>query len=323
MGIVKRASIALVLLAFLGVAACGKDEPGPAVEIPSWAKVAPEQIAEAKKHGAAVAFENDLGMRFVLIPAETFTMGSPSTEAGREGPFPERESSNETPHRVTLSRAFYVQINEATVGTFAKFAPQHRYAYPADVTNEVLEHPISQVDWATARSFAAWVGTQDAKRTYRLPTEAEWEYACRAGTATPFSFGATISAAKAAYEDQYSYPHDESQPPLPLDGPRRPWTKRVRSYEPNPWGLYDMHGNVWEWCADWYQRYPPGPATDPTGPPTDPWASRQRPGLRITRGGGYGSHPEMLRSAYRKHWHPKVAGSTDVGFRLVSPLPEK
>src|SRR5207244_13297536 len=135
----------------------------------------------------------------------------------------------------------------------------------------------------------------------RLPTEAEWEYACRAGTTTPFHFGGTLSAELANYDAEYTY----SKGPK---GRNRAETTPVGSFAANAWGLFDMHGNVWEWCSDWFAPYPAKALTDPTGPPTSKF--------KVFRGGGWNQAIEFARSRNRFMMSPSN-GIYFVGFRLA------
>jgi len=145
-----------------------------------------------------------------------------------------------------------------------------------------------------------------------LPTEAEWEYACRAGTATPFSFGATITPEQVNYDGNYPYAGGEG-------GLFRETTVPVKSLPANPWGLYEMHGNVWEWCADGLRDYTPDPIDDPTGP----LAGDEQP--RVVRGGSWDYLAWIARSAFRLLYEPGLVLSSQ-GFRLclrsIGPGPE-
>ncbi|OQX22023.1 MAG: hypothetical protein BWK80_31620 [Desulfobacteraceae bacterium IS3] len=140
-------------------------------------------------------------------------------------------------------------------------------------------------------------------RNYRLPIEAEWEYACRAGTDMPFAFGKCLSADQANYDGTYPFSGCSK-------GKYRRSTVSAASFTPNAWGLYDMQGNVWEWCQDWYGDYPSGAVTDPIGSNS---GSR-----RVSRGGGWYGHAGLCRSANRNENSP-VYRSSDFGFRLVLP----
>jgi len=138
-------------------------------------------------------------------------------------------------------------------------------------------------------------------KTYRLPTEAEWEYACRAGTITPFSTGGNLTTEQANYDGNDPYNNNRK-------GQYREKTVAVDSFNPNAWGLYNMHGNVYEWCSDWYGGYESGLAENPAGPTTG--------SSRVLRGGGWDSYARDCRSAYRNYDTPDYR-SYDVGFRLV------
>jgi formylglycine-generating enzyme required for sulfatase activity len=137
-----------------------------------------------------------------------------------------------------------------------------------------------------------------------LPTEAEWEYACRAGTTTPFHTGDTITTDQSNYDGQQSYGKGKK-------GVMRDETTTVASFPPNAWGLHDMHGNVWEWCADWYGEYPAGPVTDPTGPADGT--------TRVVRGGCWVTAPAICRSANRGDTEP-VSWNFHFGMRVVREL---
>ena len=271
-------------------------------DVPSWAKVAPEQIVEAKKHGVPVAFENDLGMRFVLIPAGTFVMGSPPTEQGRD------ELENQ--HAVTLTRPYYVQMTEVTNRQFRAFKPDHDSYDDWGKSLNGDEQPAVRVSWNDAVAFAAWLSRRDPRRSYRLPTEAEWERACRAGTTTAFWWGETPSKEMANYYD------DDFVSGRP-SGPDFRVTLPVGTLPANPWGLYEVHGNAREWCSDWYDDspYEGGAATDPQGPAPS--------GSHCTRGGAFGEAPYMLRAAWRIGVQGDDEARSYVGFRLVSPLPNE
>ena len=277
-----RPRSSLALAALLVLAACGDDMPSPGgvaatgSAVPTWAKVSKEQVAEADKLKIPVAFENSIGMRFVLIPAGKFTMGSPPTEDSRE--------DDETAHEVTLTKAYYVQTTELTNRQYRKFkADHHCLEQLAGYSIDGDEQPVNQISWNDAVAFVGWLNGQQPGHGYRLPTEAEWERACRAGTSTPYWWGASITPDRAYYEMKVD----------PIDRSARVTTVPVGTFPVSPWGLYEIHGNVREWCADWYDDldYPVGPATDPLGPP---------PGdSHVVRGGGDGDSPHMLRAAFR------------------------
>lgn len=238
--------------------------------------------AGAQRDGAV---ENAFGMRFVPIPAGNFTMGSPPDEPARD--------ADETPHRVTISEAFYLQTTEVTRAQWRRVVGQR----PPGFRDCGPDCPVEGLDAATIDAFVRHLNSLDGQYRYRLPTEAEWEYAARAGRSTAFATGDCLTAEQANVHGGHPYPGCEETPfrgtPLP-----------VASFPANPWGLYDMHGNVWEMCQDWYGSYPKGPVTDAQGPSTGEY--------RVLRGGSWRFHPAHARSANRFRDRVAIAG-----FRLV------
>jgi formylglycine-generating enzyme required for sulfatase activity len=233
-------------------------------------------------------------MELVRIPAGEFMMGSPSGEARRddeEGPR----------HRVRITRPFYMGKYEVTQEQYEAMMGEH----PARFNG--AKNPVERVSWNDASEFCRRLSARTG-RDVRLPTEAEWEYACRAGTTTPFHFGSTINTSQANYDGNYTYG----------SGPKGVYRKKavpVGSFPPNAWGLYDMHGNVWEWCADWYDSdyYARSPTADPKGPSHGEG--------RVLRGGSWYSYPWGCRSASRHGLSPTFTNYGD-GFRVVvSPRP--
>ncbi|MCZ6851745.1 MAG: formylglycine-generating enzyme family protein [Planctomycetota bacterium] len=230
-------------------------------------------------------------MKLVYITPGEFMMGSPPTEKDRY--------ENEKLHRVKLTKGYWMAATETTRGQFAAFVLATEYETDTEKLGYSYslvwylhpwrwgpEHPALSISWNDARAFCTWLSEKE-QRTYRLPTEAEWEYACRAGTTTPYATGETISS-----NDQANF-DGESQGELALREPMP-----VASFPPNAWGLYDMHGNVFEWCADWWGEYPCGPVTDPTGPKTGT--------DRVLRGSAWASVAEHCRSAERHAGEPNM-----------------
>jgi len=229
---------------------------------------------------------NSIQMEFVLIPPGEFIMGSPSTELGRD--------DDERQRRVQIARAFYIATTEVTQSEWLAVTGDNPSRWKGD------DLPVEQVAWEDALEFCRRLSDKE-DRTYRLPTEEEWEYACRAGTTTPFHFGETISPDQANYDSEYAYGHGTV-------GAFRNQTTPVREFPPNAWGLYDMHGNVWEWCPDSYEYYTPSPVKPSVG--ANPIEGR------VLRGGSWRNRPTYCRCANRVR---DAVGSplSNVGFRVV------
>ena len=290
-------------------------------QTPAVAKVSEAQIAEAKKLGIPVAFTNELGMKFVLVPAGKFMMGSRDSakEVAQRCNMSQAQAGwfvDEGPrHDVTLT-AFYMSIHEVTQGQYAALmrpsGDDRRHAdwlimrCPAELQGATK--PVVLVSRDDSEKFFKALGQREAKdgRRYSLPTEAQWEYACRAGSTAPFSFGETLSIDQANYDGGYTYADGKQ-------GEARGKTVAVGSLPANAWGLHEMHGNVSEWCHDWHADYVGGPETDPKGP---------EKGVRehVIRGGAWRSYPGACRSACRLQAHSKFQ-SHHVGFRAVCAVP--
>jgi formylglycine-generating enzyme required for sulfatase activity/TolB-like protein len=239
----------------------------------------------------------------VRIQGGTFTMGSPTTEVDR--------GSSETQHQVTVG-SFYMGKYEVTQREYQALMGTNPSRFKGD------NLPVENVTWYDAVNYCNALSRKEgltpaytvsgtnvtwyfSANGYRLPTEAEWEYACRAGTTTPFSTGSNITTNQANYDGNYPYNGNAK-------GVYRQKTWAVGSGVANSWGLYDMHGNVWEWCWDWYGTYPSGSQTDPMGASSGT--------SRVKRGGGWYSNGQNLRSAYRNYNTPSTRDKT-LGFRLV------
>jgi len=235
---------------------------------------------------------NSLGMKLVRIPAGKFVMGSPPGEADRD---PEEEQ-----HEVVISQPFYLGAYEVTQAQYQQI--QAKGKNPAHFTAQNgggPQHPVEQVSWAGAVEFCQRLSDladeRKAGRAYRLPTEAEWEYACRAGTTAAFAFGDSLGATQANFNG--NYPQGDAPP-----GPYLRKTAKVGSYAPNAWGLYDMHGNVAEWCADWYdpEYYRHSPRDDPKGPDKGVLSTGfGKDCYHVCRGGCWLDEARACRSAYR------------------------
>ncbi|MEM7262012.1 MAG: formylglycine-generating enzyme family protein [Planctomycetota bacterium] len=273
-----------------------------------------------------------LGMSFVQVQSGTFERGAPPNEPGRTG----REGPV---HSVKITRDYWIGQHEVTVGQFAAFVEATGYVTEAErdpkggwrfvrrngTTEQSREvnwrspgypqapdHPVVQVSWVDAEAFCAWLSAEDGRK-YRLPTEAEWEFACRGETSSPYSFGADPSDLPL-----YANTADATlRPVFPAvnwntdDSDGHAFTAPVGQFRENPRGLFDMHGNVWEWCADWHQDgyESADPRVDPTGP--------EEGRIRAIRGGGWYDPPERCRSATRAWFEPVFRYCQLSGFRVV------
>ena len=243
-------------------------------------------------------YTNNLGMEFVLIPSGTFTMGSPPNEPYR--------GISEGRHKVTISKPFYMQATEVTVKQWHSIMGRRMMEFQ----NASDNMPVTRVSWFDCMKFIKQLN-KTGQGKYRFPTEAEWEYAARAGTTTAYSWGDTIDCKKAMYGNN-SLKYNVCQLYIKSIGLQLDQPAPVKSYRPNPWGLYDMHGNVWEWCMDWFGDYEKNPVTDPKGPDSGT--------KRIRRGGSWFKYDYSCRSANRSFGHPATQYRT-TGFRLVREIP--
>lgn len=288
-----------------------------------------ESVILSHRAGYPPAITNSIGMQLAWVPAGEFVMGSTTTK--------EFIDADERAHWVRISRPFYLGMHEVTVEQFRQFIEATGYktdgergsAQSLGFSGSELQfdlgpytwrnpgfpqsdnHPVVLVSWNDANEFCRWLSRQE-KKTYRLPTEAEWEWACRAGTTTRFSCGNEESTLPEVANIHTVQPK--------ADGSSICWgegflfTLPVGTFRPNPFRLYDMHGNVQEWCADWYEReyYAESPKTDPTGPSTGT--------QRAVRGGSYHVMPWHARAANRSGGTPSYRYH-DLGFRVVCDGP--
>lgn len=316
------------------------------------------QLAVAQAQPEVIT--NSLGMKLVSIPAGEFQMGAEEDRADTLNYFkycdPKWFDGELPRHKVKITKAFYMGQYEVTLGQFLKFYHAAKYkteierdgkpswGYDKEGNGPVesnlyrpwapvawkieMDHPVIYVSWNDATAFCKWLSKEEGKK-YRLPTEAEWEYACRAGTSKRYHFGddpeELVRFANAADQDSRagstkttiaSFDKDGKKTdvniPFPFisrrDGYR--WTAPVGKFRANAFGLYDMHGNVWEWCSDWYDEkyYENSPVDDPQGPTAG--------SSRVVRGGGFGNRPVGLRCAGRGFDVPARRGYYS-GFRVV------
>jgi formylglycine-generating enzyme required for sulfatase activity len=235
------------------------------------------------------SWTNSMGQTFVLIPSGTFNMGSPEDEPGRD--------SDETLHQVTLTKSYYLQTTEVTQAQWEAVMGNNPSFFSG-----CPDCPVESVSWADVQAFISKMNTL-GEGTYRLPTDAEWEYACRAGSATRFYWGDDADCSKANYGNFWS---------LECEGINPGTTMRAGSFAPNAWGLYDMSGNVWERCQDWYSAdLSSSPSTDPTGPSSG--------SERVDRGAGWNYWARGCRCANRAKTDP-ASYTPLLGFRLARDL---
>ena len=271
---------------------------------------------------------NSIGLEFVYVPSGTFLMGSPPSERSRR--------SDELQHRVSISCGFYIGKYEVTEAQYAAVMGETPRNGPnsrgLDPTGPTCAHqnngcapnfPVASVDWRTAMEFCRRLSISEGVE-YRLPTEAEWEYACRAGTQIRYSFGDALDCG-----DDYCGDWD---PVKPCQMQRYIWWdcasevgeggigQPVDGKLPNPWGIYGMHSNVGEWCYDWYGAYRREAVVDPVGPPSGNMG-------KVVRGPQFGLVVGSLRSAARAHYGVIVngrfesGGAANIGLRVVQKLP--
>lgn len=252
--------------------------------------------AMTRKAGDIETVDLGKGVKLELVwcPAGSFWMGSPANEAERD--------DYETRHRVALTNGFWLgkyeviqEQWEAVMGT-----------NPSEFKG-ASNLPVENVSWVDCQEFCEKLNAKMPGDVggFRLPTEAEWEYACRAGTETAFCYGNSLDATMANFKGTCPYGGA-------AEGKWRWKTVLVGSFRPNGWGLYDMHGNVWEWCSDWNGAYPSVDAIDPTGAASGAY--------RVVRGGGWFNFARFCRSAHRSNYTPSIRLS-DLGFRVARTLP--
>jgi formylglycine-generating enzyme required for sulfatase activity len=258
--------IGFVLAATLvGISGCSRQEKDPPKAV-----IDNPQAQEKDPPKPPEPYTNSLGMKFVWIPPGNFMMGSPKEEKER--------IDNETQHKVTLTNGFYMGVYTVTQQEWQSVMGNNPSRYKGE-----KNLPVETVSWDDCQGFIKKLREKD-KKVYRLPSEAEWEFACRAGTTTPFHFGEAISTDQANYNGIFTYGGGKK-------GVNREKTTPVGSFPANAWGLHDMHGNLFQWCEDWYGDYPPNDVVDPQGP--------EKGQARVVRGGSLSSIPGDCRSASR------------------------
>jgi len=264
-----------------------------------WTDPSPRVSSNRFYRAVSVVAPADSTLAF--IEPGTFVMGSPTNEIGRN-------SATETQHTVIISRGFWMGKYLVTQAAYSSVVGTNPSSFRGD-----LSLPVESVSWDDATNYCALrtqqeqaAGLVPTNFVYRLPTESEWEYACRAGTTNAFYLGSGLYSGQANFNGNYGY--DSAVGEISSNGIYLQATSPVGSYSANPWGLYDMIGNVLEWCQDFYSaQYPAGPVVDPQG-----GSSSQR----TLRGGYWYAHPMACRSAIRYGYGPTLANYT-IGFRIV------
>jgi formylglycine-generating enzyme required for sulfatase activity len=262
-----------------GISGCSRQEKDPP-------KPPVIDNPQAQEQDPPKNFTNSLGMTFIWIQPGNFMMGSPKEEKERR--------DDETQHKVTLTKGFYMGVHLVTQEQWQEVMGSSPSLFRGE-----KNLPVEQVSWDDCQEFIKKLREKD-KKAYRLPTEAEWEYACRAGTTTAFYFGENISTDQANYNGAYTYGNGKK-------GVNREKTTPVGSFPANAWGLFDMHGNVYQWCQDWHGDYPQNDVTDPQGP--------EKGEKRVLRGGSWNNNPQLCRSANRGRYIPTHRIAI-CGFRL-------
>jgi len=295
----KRSAIAFTLVALLGSGSFAQDQKTRERREYGRGNLAVKDPAEFTTEGKQIkttlppTITNSIGMKLKLIPAGEFLMGSPASETV--------SPSEEQQHRVQITRAYYLGTTEVTQGQWEGVMGTTSWKGKTYV-KEGSDYAASYVSWDDAVEFCRRLSAKDG-RTYRLPTEAEWEYACRAKSTSVYSFGDSHGSLKDyAWFNENAYDVDAK------------YAHRVGQKLPNAFGLFDMHGNVYEWCSDWYGEdyYATSPGSDPTGPRSGSY--------RVFRGGSWVVIPRYCRSALRG-WNAPSFRDFVLGFRVSSSVP--
>ena len=251
----------------------------------SAAPATPQKTVKANPYTDTI---NGVKLELTLVPAGTFTMGSPVGEG----------YGNEKPQHLVTVQGFYMGKYEITQEQWQVVMGTN----PSRFKGNNL--PVEQVSWNDALEFIRKLNSVSSRYIYRLPTESEWEYACRAGTTTPFAFGWTLSSQQANFDGNYPYGNASS-------GVNRQQTTPVGSFAPNGFGLYDMHGNIYEWCQDWISNTYDGAPSDGSA-----WGNSSE-GMKTLRGGTWKDPANGLRCAYRSGAQPDTSDDTR-GLRVVA-----
>ncbi len=268
------------------------DPPKPQRSWSQWLVGQPSPEAIEPLAPVGPFFINSIGMKLAWIPAGTFLVGSAENEPGHR--------ANEHQHQVSLTEGFWLGVSVVTQQQYQQVMQSNPSAFASGAIEaetvadwDTSGFPVERVNWEEAMEFCQRLSKQEPGWSYTLPTEAQWEYACRAGTSTPFHFGEKLTTELANYARHLGRP------------------SAVGSYPPNAFGLFDMHGNVWEWCLDWYGRnyYRKSSSSDPQGPGTGSY--------RVYRGGSWINSARDCRSSTRS-WSSPALRVVHLGFRLAA-----
>ena len=288
-------------------------------------KVEQQRREETKMHDLSIPGDkagerkiltvNGVEFAFRWCPAGIFMMGAPENEEGRY-------DDDENQHQVTLTKGFWMMETQVTLGMFKAFVgdtgyeskglmpygwtgssweQNSKYSWRNPGFSQDDKHPVTCISWNDAVEFCKWL-SKKTEQNITLPTEAQWEYACRAGSTTAYFWGSALNGDKANCNG--NFPCGTT-----IKGKYIGKTTPVGSYEANAWGLYDTHGNVWEWCQDWRADYPSGSVTDPVGPSTG--------SNRVLRGGGWYSYARVCRSADRHSGYDPMYRCSYLGLRVL------
>jgi formylglycine-generating enzyme required for sulfatase activity len=257
-----------------------------------WLLITPLVCFDPTAHASDEWYENSLGMEFVRMPSGSFIMGSPEDISGEK----------EFPHQVTITMPYYLQTTEVTLRQWRAIMGMPLFGRRKGTGKT----PVTRVSWHDCMKFLEKLNER-GEGTYRLPTEAEWEYACRGGGSGPYPWGNDMDCTQAMFSNQ-PLKADDCVDYVKSRGLEADEPAPVGSYPANAWGLYDMNGNVWEWCQDWFEKYPSTAQVDPRGPESGT--------NKVRRGGSYFSQKDSCRCSNRAYGHPSARYQT-TGFRLV------
>jgi formylglycine-generating enzyme required for sulfatase activity len=294
----------------------GRDDNGQDMKSPNYNETSAARKDKKDKDGKpadrlreAKSFTNSLGMKMILIRPGTFLMGSPDGKTPPGVSAEEERFSDETPHRVTLTRGFFMASTLVTQAQWEEVMGENSNHSPfkGKDDEEKRRLPVASVSWIECQAFCKRLSARESMK-YELPTEAEWEYACRAGSLTPFWWGSSISTDQANYDGKFAYGKDGKKTKVDRAKPTP-----VDEFPTNPWRLHDMHGNLYQWCQDYYNPYPTEDVKDPVS------TQKGETDARVLRGGSWSDVPGNCRAAFRERIAPGFRPG-NYGCRVVCRL---